>query len=282
MPSYTQYKRFMACLDEDDDIETWITVRGNHIPIRKGQTKAEAVTAFIDSKRNSQNDGLIRPGHPDFGKPGRYEVFRSGDLSAPNGTIFTTPDVEHAREYADTDDDKVDTYNVNIKNPLVIEGESDVDILKKTYKKLFGRDFGDKILDSITWPKYDAMISRRLSKSKHDALITISGGRGREIQIPKSKGLVLHPMHSFKRSELSWDPEDSDYKEASNVESKMREDYAKFVNTPLEGMTQEEGNALGEKMRKEGLEQARFIKALRKLMVYETYGKLTDRPEDKK
>lgn len=49
MPSYSQYKRQMAVLDADDsEIESWITVRGNHIPIMKGQSKGDAVRAFIE------------------------------------------------------------------------------------------------------------------------------------------------------------------------------------------------------------------------------------------
>lgn len=54
MPSYTQYKRQMAVLDADDsEIESWITVRGNHIPIMKGQSKGDAVKAFIEKKSGS-------------------------------------------------------------------------------------------------------------------------------------------------------------------------------------------------------------------------------------
>ena len=51
MPSYTQYMRQMAVMDADDsEIESWITVKGNHIPIMKGQSKEEAVQAFIEKK----------------------------------------------------------------------------------------------------------------------------------------------------------------------------------------------------------------------------------------
>lgn len=54
MPSYTQYMRQMAVMDADDDnIETWITVKGNHIPIMKGQSKEDAVKAFIEKKGGS-------------------------------------------------------------------------------------------------------------------------------------------------------------------------------------------------------------------------------------
>ena len=42
MPSYSSYMRQMSVLDKDDDIVSWITVKGNHIPIRKGQSKEDA------------------------------------------------------------------------------------------------------------------------------------------------------------------------------------------------------------------------------------------------
>ena len=51
MPSYTSYMRQMAVLDaNDNEIESWITVKGNHIPILKGQSKEDAVKAFIEKK----------------------------------------------------------------------------------------------------------------------------------------------------------------------------------------------------------------------------------------
>lgn len=54
MPSYTSYLRQMAVLDVDDnEIESWITVRGNHIPIKKGQSKEDAVKSFIAGKKKN-------------------------------------------------------------------------------------------------------------------------------------------------------------------------------------------------------------------------------------
>lgn len=52
MPSYLVYKRQMAVLDADD-IE-WITVKGNHIPIKKGENKEEAIKSFFESKGKTQ------------------------------------------------------------------------------------------------------------------------------------------------------------------------------------------------------------------------------------
>lgn len=53
MPSYTAYKR--QVMDADDNI-TWITMKGNHIPIKEGQTKEEAVKSFIERKKGVANE----------------------------------------------------------------------------------------------------------------------------------------------------------------------------------------------------------------------------------
>lgn len=53
MPSYSQYLRQMAVLDSDDDIQ-WITVKGNHIPIKKGENKEEAIKSFFESKNKGE------------------------------------------------------------------------------------------------------------------------------------------------------------------------------------------------------------------------------------
>lgn len=58
MPSYLQYKKMLAVLDENDDDITWITVKGNHIPIKKGQEKGEAIKEFFEKKSGkSQESG---------------------------------------------------------------------------------------------------------------------------------------------------------------------------------------------------------------------------------
>lgn len=54
MPSYSSYKRVM---DENSDDITWITVRGNRVPIKKGQAPEDAIQAFIESKQDKQKSG---------------------------------------------------------------------------------------------------------------------------------------------------------------------------------------------------------------------------------
>ena len=59
----------MGGMGESDEIERWITVKGNHVPIKKGQTPKQAIeqafdrskkTAKVSAKDNIRNMGLIQ------------------------------------------------------------------------------------------------------------------------------------------------------------------------------------------------------------------------------
>ena len=56
-------------MGESDEIERWITVKGNHVPIKKGQTPKQAIeqafdrskkTAKVSAKDNIRNMGVIQ------------------------------------------------------------------------------------------------------------------------------------------------------------------------------------------------------------------------------
>jgi hypothetical protein len=56
-------------LGENDEIERWITVKGNHVPIKKGQTPKQAIeqafdkpkkTAKVSAKDNIRNMGVVQ------------------------------------------------------------------------------------------------------------------------------------------------------------------------------------------------------------------------------
>lgn len=52
----------LKAINEDkEEPKSWITIKGNHIPIKKGKTKKEAIEEFIQNKENKQQteDGLI-------------------------------------------------------------------------------------------------------------------------------------------------------------------------------------------------------------------------------
>ena len=42
----------------DEDIE-WITVKGNHIPVKKGQSKDEAVKEFLEGKKDKKEPSFL-------------------------------------------------------------------------------------------------------------------------------------------------------------------------------------------------------------------------------
>lgn len=54
----TNNKEFLSAINDKEDIE-WITVKGNHIPVKKGQTREEAIKEFIKSKRNDSDSDYI-------------------------------------------------------------------------------------------------------------------------------------------------------------------------------------------------------------------------------
>ncbi len=53
MPSYLAYKRQLTVLDGGDDIERWITVNGNHIPIYEGMSAHLAIQNWIEKKQGN-------------------------------------------------------------------------------------------------------------------------------------------------------------------------------------------------------------------------------------
>ena len=97
MTSYLRYKKELRIVQDADDIESWITVRGNHIPIKKGQSKEEAVKSFLKSKGgNSSAKGSLQKnelsvayhkdkGHIKEGNPPKGWTKVEGATTAPNG-----------------------------------------------------------------------------------------------------------------------------------------------------------------------------------------------------
>ena len=49
----------MDGMGESDEIERWITVKGNHVPIKKGQTSKQAIEQAFDRSKNFINTQLF-------------------------------------------------------------------------------------------------------------------------------------------------------------------------------------------------------------------------------
>lgn len=94
MPSYLSYMRQMAVLDADDtEIESWITVRGNHIPIKKGQSKEDAVKSFVESKEKEQ-------GKSNGSKQTFYKNISGKQIGSPKGRTFIENEIMTEKEMA--------------------------------------------------------------------------------------------------------------------------------------------------------------------------------------
>ena len=52
--------------EKDEDEVEWITVKGNHIPVGKGQSKEEAVKSFIEGKKNGGSEKESKQKKPEF------------------------------------------------------------------------------------------------------------------------------------------------------------------------------------------------------------------------
>lgn len=105
MPSYSSYMRQMSVLDNDDDIVSWITVKGNHIPIRKGQSKEDAVKSFIEAK--SKGDGgkhyITTKKHGDtrYVNPKNYEIVKTKEGIKPFGSKVEAQSFAHKLNHTD-------------------------------------------------------------------------------------------------------------------------------------------------------------------------------------
>lgn len=131
MPSYISYKQSLQkSVDADDsNIESWITVRGNHIPVMKGQSKEEAVKAFIEKKGggstaksyNTARSGIISkvgkmdkfqyPDEPDGDEDVRKEV--GGELpywNKKDGKYIFNPNVGFGSDYYENIEKSRDKY----------------------------------------------------------------------------------------------------------------------------------------------------------------------------
>ena len=82
MPSYSSYLKQMAVMDEDE--VQWITAKGNHIPIKKGQSKGDAVKEFF-AKKSEGNKPSQKAEKSDGGK--KKEFMSKAEYSKTLGNV---------------------------------------------------------------------------------------------------------------------------------------------------------------------------------------------------
>lgn len=128
MPSYLSYMNQMAVLDADDtEIESWITVKGNHIPIKKGQSKEDAVKSFLEKKGGEEKTVQSASGQKWTGVKleGKYHQFNKKE----DADRF----VEQAKEHGYKESD---IQLVGFEEEKVDNGKNSGKVYKNTMSKI--------------------------------------------------------------------------------------------------------------------------------------------------
>lgn len=135
---------------------------------------------------SGKRSGLITGGSSNYGAPGTYEVYRSGDLSAPNKMIFLSTSFGEASNYGKEQNKNIDTYHIKLNNPLVVTGSTDGEMLRNAWEKLHpGKSYPKGPMTSKKWQTRDKENASALSKSSYDAIIYKKPSGRHEVQIAK-------------------------------------------------------------------------------------------------
>lgn len=209
---------------DEDDVKYWFSTKsGAHIPVKEGQSQSEAIKSFFEDKKKEESSDLIKDEDENFGKSGTYQLYRAGNLSAPNGMIFLTPSVREATYYADEDTGgKFDKYHLEIKNPLIIEAGGDIEAARKAYKALHGKDFNAKELTSKAWQRLDKANASALKKSDYDSIMYKIEGNFTEVQIVKERAKDLSYKKTYDKIKHS-DLKNEEY-------LKAEKEYMDYIN----------------------------------------------------
>lgn len=149
--------------------------------------------------------GLITNRSADFGKPGTYELYRAGNLDAPNGMIFLDSAFDEASWYVTNPISKsqphtVEEYQLQIESPIYVHAKDKATAVLEAWRhlhpgeepkvKISQRD-GKTHMSGTDWQKIDRQNARALAKSGHDAIIITDDDGHHEIQIHKSSASRL-------------------------------------------------------------------------------------------
>ncbi len=125
-------------------------------------------------------------------KPGKYVVYRAGDVTNPKRGIFFSMDKVGADAYS-TGEKQTREYNIDIKNPFVMTE------VKAAYSKLTGKSMADicKERDSADnvndwWRKIDAKVSKLAKAKGYDAITYTDPAppATRELILLDEKGII--------------------------------------------------------------------------------------------
>lgn len=138
---------------------------------------------------HSERDGKITLNSKNFGESGEYVVYRNGSVGS-SGMIFLSPKKETADSYFFShNSENTKEYEIQLKNPLVIEGQTDVACITKAYNALHPEKPHKGELTSSKWISYDKANASALNKNVngYDSIVYIIDGKPAEVQVSAKK-----------------------------------------------------------------------------------------------
>ena len=218
---------------KDDDVE-WITVKGNHIPVKKGQSKDEAVKEFLESKQSKSEVKTDKRYYYDFTEKEKtfidenekngnivYKNYPQGELIAldPKTNIYTDINGDRKEETA--------VYKEKLK-PVTLSKQKSED------KERLGPDKSYVIMKRIN-PKSGKTIYHTKGIMDHEKAMDMDS----EDLIPliyKTKKDYLDAIKRFKESNANIFGEDTEYK-TENKKEKINNNIGDTTMTVLNDLT---------------------------------------------
>lgn len=200
------------------------------------ESKVEKTNQEVESLRESgkikgsddvkqTEAGYINSKSPEYGQPGDYVMYRTGDVGS-SGMVFFAAQKEGADTYASLHDNKTSQYTISLKNPLVIDGSTDVECIKKAYAALHPGEAMGEVTPS-KWKSADKKNASALNKPdcSYDSIIYRVNGEPKEVQISAKRRKDLTKKGTY--STTGWSRTGKDIASAV-YEGKFTEDYERL------------------------------------------------------
>ncbi len=186
---------------------------------------------------HGERPGKITESSSNFGEEGDYVVYRNGSIGS-SGMIFFSPKKEGADSYASLHDSgNTGEYEVHLKNPLVINGTTDVECIKQAYEKLHPGKTLKGPLTSSKWISCDKANASALNSGVggYDSIVYVLNGEPHEVQVSAKKA-KRDVAKTGEYTTTKWSRSGYTYEEAAvrGMISEGAEDY-KRVDSNTDG-----------------------------------------------
>lgn len=143
----------------------------------------------VSDSVHREKAGKITAESDGFGQEGDYVVYRNGSIGS-NGMIFLSPKKEGADSYSSLHGNgNTGEYEIPLRSPLVIQGKSDAECIKKAYEALHPEKPISGEMSAKKWISCDKANASALNSGQggYDSIIYVINGEPSEVQISAKK-----------------------------------------------------------------------------------------------